>query len=107
MNDQNVTAALTQFAADRDWHQFHSPANLAKSVNIEAGELLECFQWSEETFDREEVKFELADVLTYAYFMAHSLDLDPGEIILEKLKITAEKYPVTKSYGTPEKYDQL
>lgn len=107
MSNKEVIAALQKFATDRNWHQFHSPPNLAKSINIEAGELLECFQWDEESFNHEEVRFELADVLTYAYFMANRLNLDPDEIVLEKLEITRQKYPVEEAYGKSNRYDRL
>ncbi|MDN5686220.1 MAG: nucleotide pyrophosphohydrolase [Brachybacterium sp.] len=92
--------------AERDWEQFHSPENLAKSVAIEAGELLECFQW-DAAGDRDEVADELADVLTYALLLADRLDLDPEQIIRTKLKRTGEKYPVEKAKGRSTKYDRL
>ena len=91
--------------AERDWQQFHSPENLAKSVSIEAGELLECFQWGDA--DLESAKDELADVLTYCMLLADKLGLDPDTIILDKLAKTREKYPVEKARGTSVKYDQL
>lgn len=98
---------LLKFAEQRNWGQFHTPSNLAKSISIEAAELLECFQWSETPEEFDAVKFELADVLTYAYFLAAKLDLDPDEIVREKLAITDHKYPVDKSYGESTKYDRL
>lgn len=97
---------LKAFVAERDWAQFHTPANLAKSISIEAAELLECFQWSEEA-DTEDVIDELADVLTYCYLLANTLNLDPEQIILEKLEHTRQKYPVEKARGTSTKYDRL
>ena len=97
---------LIEFQKERDWKQFHTPENLAKSISIEAAELLEHFQWNKE-YNREEVLDELADVLTYCYFMADALDADVEEIILNKLKKTAEKYPVNKSKGVSTKYDKL
>lgn len=104
---KNAMAELMKFAEERSWRQFHTPANLAKSISIESAELLECFQWSETPNDLEDVKFELADVLTYAYFLAARLDLDPDEIILEKLAVTRCKYPIEKAYGKSTKYDRL
>ena len=101
-----VRDALRDFVAERDWGQFHSPANLAKSVAIEAGELLECFQWTDE-YDNDAVREELADVLTYAYLLADRLGLEPDQIVLEKLATTSEKYPVERARGRSEKYDQL
>lgn len=92
--------------AERDWQQFHSPENLAKSISIEAAELLECFQWNSDG-DREEVAGELADVLTYALLLADKLDLGPEQIIRAKLERTAQKYPVEKAKGRSTKYDRL
>ncbi|WP_425548381.1 MazG-like family protein [Brachybacterium paraconglomeratum] len=92
--------------AERDWQQFHSPENLAKSINIEAGELLECYQWSDDA-DLDDVAGELADVLTYALLLADKLDLDPEQIIRSKLERTGTKYPVEKAKGRSTKYDRL
>ena len=75
---------IKQFNEERDWDQFHSPENLAKSISIEAGELLECFQWNN-NYNKEEVCEELADVFTYCIQMAMKLNVDPEEIILNKL----------------------
>ncbi|MGV8852507.1 MAG: nucleotide pyrophosphohydrolase [Rhodoglobus sp.] len=106
MSDPDVLNALRAFVAEREWSQFHTPENLAKSISIEAGELLEQFQWNSE-FNPTEVKAELADVLTYCILLADRLDLDPNEIVLEKLAKTREKYPVEKSRGRSAKYDEL
>ncbi|MFE1084537.1 MULTISPECIES: nucleotide pyrophosphohydrolase [Brevibacterium] len=105
MYEDSVRDTIRQFMAERDWQQFHSPENLAKSVSIEAGELLECFQWGDA--DLESAKDELADVLTYCMLLADKLGLDPDTIILDKLAKTREKYPVEKARGTSVKYDQL
>ena len=102
-----LKAAIDQFADDRDWGQFHTPANLAKSISIEAGELLECFQWSETSYSEDAVKEELADVLNYCIRMASIMDLDVGTIVLEKLEKNAQKYPVSKAKGNSMKYDML
>lgn len=101
-----LTQALREFVAERDWAQFHSPENLAKSISIEAAELLECFQWNADG-DVERVKAELADVLTYCHLLADRLGVDPDQIILDKLAVTRAKYPVEKARGRSEKYDQL
>ena len=92
--------------AERDWQQFHSPENLAKSVSIEAAELLECYQWNADA-DLDEVTGELADVLTYALLLADRLDLDPEQIIRAKLERTRQKYPVKRAKGRSTKYDRL
>lgn len=106
MEDDEVATVLRDFVSERDWDQFHSPENLAKSIVIEAGELLECFQWQSAP-DRETVAGELADVLTYCRLLAAKLDLDPDQIVLDKLATTRAKYPVEKARGSSKKYDQL
>ncbi len=106
MGTPDVLAKLRAFVDERDWSQFHNPENLAKSISIEAAELLEAYQWNSDA-DLEQVKQELADVFTYAYLLADKLGLDPEAIIAEKLKITEEKYPVDKARGSSTKYDQL
>lgn len=106
MIDDAVMAELRAFVAEREWAQFHTPENLAKSVSIEAGELLEEFQWSG-GFDPDRVKLELADVLTYSLLLADKLGVDAGEIVLEKLAITRGKYPVDQARGRSTKHDRL
>ena len=97
---------IVKFAEDRDWLQFNTPENLAKSISIEAGELLECFQWNN-NYDKEEVCEELADVFTYCLQMAMKLGVDPEEIILKKVDKTRKKYPVDKAKGVSTKYNKL
>ncbi len=97
---------IEMFNQERDWDQFHSPENLAKSISIEAGELLECFQW-DNNYNIEEVKEELADVLNYCIQMATKLGVDPKQIVLDKMEKTAKKYPVDKSRGKSTKYTKL
>ena len=97
---------IEQFNKERDWDQFHSPENLAKSIAIESGELLECFQWNN-NYDKEEVCEELADVFTYCIMMVEKLGVDPKEIILKKLDKTRKKYPVEKAKGVSTKYNKL
>ena len=104
---QETIERIRKFTTDRDWDQFHSPANLAKSISIEANELLECFQWDEDNFDIEEVKEELADVLTYCQNMLDKLNLDEDEIINAKMDKNEAKYPVSKSKGKSDKYTKL
>ena len=100
---QETIDRIRKFTEDRDWEQFHSPANLAKSIVIEAAELLECFQWS----DEEHVKEELADVLVYSQNLLDKLELDVDEIINMKMSQNEAKYPVEKAKGSAVKYDQL
>lgn len=98
---------IRRFTKDREWEQFHTPANLAKSISIEANELLECFQWDESDFDLEHVKEELADVIVYCIDMIQCLDLDADEIVNSKMDKNEIKYPIEKSRGSSVKYDQL
>jgi NTP pyrophosphatase (non-canonical NTP hydrolase) len=98
--------ALRRFVAARDWAQFHTPASLARSISIEAAELLECFQWSDDA-DQPAVESELADVLTYCLLLADKLGRTPEALVLEKLQQTEAKYPVDKAKGRSTKYDQL
>ncbi len=97
---------ILKFAEDRDWLQFNTPGNLAKSISIEAGELLECFQWNDK-YDKNELKYEIADVMNYCILLCHQIGVDPKKIILEKMEISAKKYPVEKSKGISTKYDKL
>lgn len=106
MFEPSLKAELAAFVAERDWAQFHTPENLAKSIVIEAGELLECFQWSDEA-DAARVQEKLADVLTYCMLLADRLGVEPDVIVLEKLRKTREKYPVDKAHGRSAKYDAL
>ena len=105
--NQNTIHRIRQFTEDRDWDQFHTPANLAKSISIEANELLECFQWSDTDYDIEHVKEELADVLVYCRNMLDKLGLDEDEIVNNKMDQNEAKYPVDKARGSAAKYDEL
>ena len=98
---------IRKFTEDREWDQLHSPANLAKSIVIEAAELLECFQWSDEEYDLQHVKEELADVMVYCQNLLDKLGLDADEIINMKMTQNEAKYPVDKAKGKSDKYDQL
>ena len=98
---------IRRFSQDRDWDQFHSPENLAKSIVIEAAELLECFQWSGNEFDLQHVKEELADVIVYTQDLLDKLGFDEDEIVNMKMDQNEKKYPVEKSKGKADKYDQL
>lgn len=104
---QDLIDKIIQFRQARDWKQFHTPENLAKSVCIEAAELLECFQWNTEKFDKEEVKEELADVIIYCLLMSESLDVNVDDIVRSKIKKNGKKYPVEKAKGNSKKADKL
>lgn len=103
---EDTVARLRAFNEERDWDQFHSPENLAKSISIEAAELLECFQWGPPADDAG-VREELADVLSYCLQMADRLGYDPLELVLDKLEVTRRKYPVELAKGRSTKYDRL
>ena len=90
---------IRKFTSDRDWDQFHTPSNLAKSISIEAAELLECFQWSDTEYDLEHVLEELADVLVYCQDLADKLGVDVDEIVNKKMTKNELKYPVDKAKG--------
>ncbi len=112
LND--LARQLEQFAAERDWQQFHSPKNLASALVVEAGELLEHFQWLTEEQSRalppakrEAVAGEVADVLLYLVQLAHALGLDPVAAAQAKLKLNAQRYPVDRARGNSKKHDEL
>lgn len=105
---EKALQALLKFRNERDWEQFHNPKDLALAINIEAGELLELFLWKDaEDAKKERVKEELADVFSFALLLAEKYDFDVEEIIMEKIKSNAEKYPVDKAKGTSKKYNEL
>ena len=125
MTEQTINR-IRKFTADRDWDQFHTPANLAKSISIEANELLECFQWSDKDYDLQHVKiinskcvkqkaervfvaftYPLADVMVYCRNLLEKLDLDEDEIINMKMTMNEAKYPVEKAKGSNKKYTEL
>jgi NTP pyrophosphatase (non-canonical NTP hydrolase) len=97
---------IINFRDLRDWQKYHTPANLAKSITIEASELLENFQWLENEFDLQLVADELADVFIYALTLAHDLKLDVPKIINHKLRQNEAKYPIEKVKGSAKKYTQ-
>ena len=104
---QETLNRIRKFISDRDWEQFHTPAALAKSIVIEAAELLECFQWKDTKFDLEHVKEELADVMVYSQNLLDKLGLDADDIVNMKMDQNEAKYPVDKAKGKADKYNQL
>lgn len=98
---------IQKFNDDRDWNKFHTPSNLAKSISIEANELLECFQWNDNDYDIENVKEELADVMNYCIQMSQVLNLDIIDMINQKMDKTEKKYPIDKAKGVSTKYNKL
>jgi len=104
---KNILEKLTKFRDARDWKQFHTPDNLAKSISIEANELLENYQWGSENADIENIKEEIADIFGYLLLLCQELDIDLIEVTNKKIKKNDEKYPVEKAYGNSKKYNQL
>ena len=105
---KELTKKIVEFTTERDWDQFHNPKDLALALSIEAAELNEVFLWKKpEEANIDKIKEELADVFTYALLLADKCNLDVKEIILEKQKRNAEKYPVEKAKGVATKYTDL
>ncbi len=105
---KEIIDTLIKFRNERDWEQFHNPKDLALAINVEAGELLELFLWKDSSeADKEKVQEELADVFAFAFLLAEKYGFDVKEIVLEKIKKNAEKYPVDKAKGTAKKYTDL
>ena len=105
---EELRKAIVQFTQERDWDQFHNGKDLALALSIEAAELNETFLWKDaKDVDVEKVKEELADIFNYAILIADKYDLDVVQIVLDKLRLNAEKYPVSKAYGSAKKYNEL
>lgn len=102
----DINSKIKKFNKDRDWDQFHTPENLSKSIAIEAGELLECFQW-DNNFNKTDVIDELADILIYSYILAQKLDVDVEEIMSNKIDYNNSRYSVNKSKGNSKKYTEF
>ena len=107
----DIIAQLIQFRDEREWKQFHDSKNLATAISIEAAELNELYLWKtikeSEEVDIKKIKEELADILSFSFLLAEKHGLDPFEIVADKIKINAEKYPVDKAKGTATKYTDL
>ena len=105
---EEIISALVKFRNERDWAQFHNPKDLSLAISIEAGELLELFLWkNSDEANKEKVKEELADIFSFAFLLADKYGLDVKEIVLDKIKVNNEKYPVAKAKGTAKKYNEL
>lgn len=105
---EELREAIVKFTQDRDWDQFHNGKDLALALSIEAAELNEAFLWKDASkVNVEKVKEELADIVNYAILIADKYNLDIKQIVLDKLKRNAEKYPVEKAYGSAKKYNEL
>ncbi len=101
---KEIMQTIIRFRDERNWKQFHTPDNLAKSIVLEAAELLENFQWNNHQEDVDNIKEELADVMTYCLLMCDHYGFDPKTIIKEKMSKNEKKYPVNKAYGKSDKY---
>ena len=105
---EELRKAIVQFTQERDWDQFHNGKDLALALSIEAAELNEAFLWKDASkVNVEKVKEELADIFNYAILLADKYNLDIKQIVLDKIKRNAEKYPVDKAYGSAKKYNEL
>jgi dCTP diphosphatase len=104
--NEKLIKRIIKFRDDRDWKQFHTPENLAKSIQIEAGELLEEFQWQSKEKDIDNLKKELADILIYCVLLAEHYCLDINEIIRNKIIENETKYPIKKVKGKSKKYNE-
>ncbi len=105
---EEIINELIKFRDERDWEQFHNPKDLAIAINIEAGELLELFLWKNaEDANKEKVKEELADIFSFAFLLADKYGFDVKQIVIDKIKLNSEKYPIVKAKGNAKKYDEL
>lgn len=105
---EELRQTIVKFTQERDWDQFHNGKDLALALSIEAAELNEAFLWKEASqVNVEKVKEELADIFNYAILIADKYDLDVKQIVMDKLRRNAEKYPVDKAYGSAKKYNEL
>lgn len=104
---EELSLRIKKFNEAREWDQFHTPSNLAKSISIEANELLECFQWNDTDYNMDDVLEELADVTNYCLQMSQVLGVDIIDVVNKKMDVTEKKYPVDKAKGVSTKYDKL
>ncbi len=104
---KRILEKLIKFRDDRNWKQFHTPENLAKSISIEANELLENYQWGSDNADIENIKEEVADIYGYLLLFCNQLNIDLIDVTKKKIKLNGKKYPTDKAYGTSKKYNKL
>ena len=103
---QETIERIRNFSKDRDWDKYHTPANLAKTIAVEATELLECFQWNDDEFDVNHVKEELADVVVNCQNLLDKLCLNVDDIVNEKMEQNEKKYPIEKFKSIDKKYNE-
>ena len=104
---KDILEKLIRFRDDRNWKQFHSPENLAKSISIEANELLENYQWGDQNADIKNIKEEVADIFGYLLLFCNEMDIDLIEETKKKISKNSKKYPKDKAFGTSKKYNKL
>ena len=105
---EEIIEELKKFRNERDWEQFHNPKDLALAISIESAELLELFLWKKaEDANTVKIKEELADIFSFAFLLAEKYGFDVKQIVLDKIKLNREKYPIDKSKGTSKKYNEL
>ncbi len=105
--EEKTIKRIAKFSSDREWGKFHTPANLAKTILIEASELLECFQWNDDVYDLEHIKEELADVIINCQNLLDKLHLNVDEIVNKKMEQNEKKYPIDKVKGVDKKYNEI
>lgn len=110
-NTEKLIREINDFRNARNWRPYHNEKDLAISLSLEASELLELYQWKQpeevNVTKRERIAEELADVLIYSYMIADNLEMNIDDIIREKLKKNAIKYPVEKAKDSNKKYTEL
>lgn len=111
---KELTQKLREFAAERDWDQFHSPKNLIMALSVEVGEIVEHFQWltQEESYKLnskklEKIKDEIGDVFIYLVMFADKFGIDPIQAAMDKIEINRKNYPANIAKGTAKKYKEL
>jgi NTP pyrophosphatase (non-canonical NTP hydrolase) len=104
---QYLIDIIRKFRDDRNWSQFHTGGNLAKSLSIEASEVLQLFQWKDECDSIDDLRDEVADVMIYALLLCERYDFNPEEIIKNKITKNEKKYPIEKAFGKSDKYNKL
>jgi NTP pyrophosphatase (non-canonical NTP hydrolase) len=105
--NKDLIEKILKFRDERNWKQFHTPENLAKSISIESAELLENFQWDNKSYDLANLKEEIADIFIYLILLSDCLNLDIEKIAGEKIEVNSKKYPLNLSKNNSKKYSKL
>jgi len=111
---KELTQKLREFAAERDWEQFHSPKNLSMALSVEVAEIVELFQWltEKESYQLssnklEKIKEEIGDVIIYLVMLSDKLGIDPIQAAKDKIEKNRKNYPANTARGTAKKYKEL